>query len=141
MNAKHPRRSCAKCGIEVKGQLAYYCSQTCQQSHLAEKRYTLWLAGQAKANASNPSLRRMLTRRDTYKCNTCGISSWCHKTITLEVEHKDGDALNNLPSNLCLLCPNGHSQTATYKARNKGRGRISRLLYHKQQLKRLADVA
>jgi hypothetical protein len=40
---------------------------------------------------------------------------------------------NNLPSNVRLLCPNCHSQTITYKSRNKNssRAKYRRNYYHK----------
>lgn len=53
-------------------------------------------------------------------CNNCG------NQIPLEVEHKDGNSENNSLINLCLLCPNCHAQTPTYKSKNKGNGRHSR---------------
>ena len=40
-----------------------------------------------------------------------------HKDLTLELEHIDGDRFNHTPSNVCLLCPNCHSQTATWRRR------------------------
>jgi hypothetical protein len=43
--------------------------------------------------------------------------------INLEIDHKDGDPYNNHHSNLRLICPNCHSQTNTFKNRNKGKGR------------------
>lgn len=52
-----------------------------------------------------------------YKCKECGINEWRGKEITLELEHIDGDRFNNNPSNVCLLCPNCHSQTATWRRR------------------------
>ena len=48
------------------------------------------------------------------------------KKIVFELEHKDGNSENNQPENLCLICPNCHSQTDTYKNRNKGNGRFKR---------------
>ena len=56
----------------------------------------------------------------------CGITEWNNKKIVLELEHKDGNSENNDLVNLELLCPNCHSQTPTYKAKNKGKGRHSR---------------
>lgn len=46
-----------------------------------------------------------------YSCVLCGISNeWNGSKITLEVDHIDGNWLNNLISNLRFLCPNCHSQ-------------------------------
>lgn len=49
-----------------------------------------------------------------------------NKPIIFDLEHKDGSSTNNKEDNLCCLCPNCHSQTSTYKAKNKGNGRESR---------------
>ena len=49
--------------------------------------------------------------------------------MPLEVEHIDGNYLNNSEENLDLICPNCHSLTATYKGANKGKGRKERNKY------------
>jgi hypothetical protein len=54
------------------------------------------------------------------------------KPLVVEVEHKDGNSENNAPENVCLLCPNCHSQTDTYKAKNKGKGRHSRRMRYQE---------
>lgn len=54
-----------------------------------------------------------------YACNCCGLSEWQNKSIGLELDHIDGDKYNHRLSNLRLLCPNCHSQTDTYRGRNK----------------------
>ena len=65
-------------------------------------------------------------------CKNCGISEWRGKELTLELEHINGDSNNNTPDNLCLLCPNCHSQTSTFKSKNVGNGRHSRRLRYKE---------
>ena len=72
------------------------------------------------------TLRKHLSILKGYKCECCGVSEWNSKPITLIVDHINGDAGNNTPSNLRLLCPNCNSQTDTFGGRNKGNGRKSR---------------
>jgi hypothetical protein len=69
----------------------------------------------------NISLRIHLIRNNILGdcCNKCKLTDWQNQPITLEVEHIDGDKWNNKRDNLELLCPNCHSQTATYKRKNK----------------------
>ena len=54
------------------------------------------------------------------KCSDCGLGKeWNGKSITLELEHVDGNSHNNTLSNLKWLCPNCHSQTPTFRGRNR----------------------
>jgi hypothetical protein len=53
------------------------------------------------------------------KCEICSCNEWMGKPIGLELHHKDGNRQNHLLDNLQLLCPNCHSQTETYRAKNK----------------------
>jgi Zn finger protein HypA/HybF involved in hydrogenase expression len=59
-----------------------------------------------------------------YKCNKCGIEEWCNETIILDLDHINGNNRDNRLENLRYLCPNCHSQTDTYKGRNKNTGKI-----------------
>ena len=55
-------------------------------------------------------LRALLESDVKYVC-ACGVGDmWNGRPITLEINHIDGDFLNNLISNLEFLCPNCHSQ-------------------------------
>lgn len=67
-----------------------------------------------KGTQYSATTRRRFLEKVEYKCGECGISKWCGKPITLQVEHIDGDNFNNEIGNLMLLCPNCHSQTPTW---------------------------
>jgi hypothetical protein len=100
--------------------LGKYCSNKCQQEFQYLERISVW---KKTGKINKASRRRYLIDSYGYKCFVCGISDWNSNPITLEVEHKDGNSENNKEENLGLICPNCHSQTSTYKAKNKGNGR------------------
>jgi len=54
-----------------------------------------------------------------YKCAICGISEWRDKPVPLELDHVDGNSRNHRLHNLRLLCPNCHSQTDTFRSKNR----------------------
>jgi 5-methylcytosine-specific restriction endonuclease McrA len=53
------------------------------------------------------------------ECEVCKISIWQNKPLPLELHHVDGNRHNHAIENLMLLCPNCHSQTPTFRAKNK----------------------
>jgi len=52
-------------------------------------------------------------------CEKCLISEWMGRKLKIELHHKDGNRHNHLLKNLILLCPNCHSQTDTFRSKNK----------------------
>lgn len=55
-----------------------------------------------------------------YYCSICGNSGvWMDKSLSLQLDHIDGDFTNNMPMNLRILCPNCHTQTETWGSKNK----------------------
>lgn len=74
------------------------------------------------------SLRQWVIRYNLlpYQCSTVGCLlanpknlNWNGKPLTLDLDHIDGNNTNNQLSNLRWLCPNCHSQTETYKGKNR----------------------
>lgn len=66
-------------------------------------------------------LKNRLIREGVKKnvCEICKCSSWQGKHLNLELHHADGNRQNHKLSNLQMLCPNCHSQTDTFRAKNK----------------------
>ena len=61
-------------------------------------------------------------------CDSCGLSEWQGRPITIQLDHRNGIRNDHRLENLRMLCPNCHSQTETYAARNRRRfaGRLKR---------------
>jgi len=116
------KKSCLVCKNEVKKGASKYCSLKCQQTYHFNQRLSDWISGDCSTKSRN-FFRRYLTETFGYKCSCCNISEWNGKSIVLEIDHIDGNFENNKPENLRFICPNCHSQTDTYKARNMGKGR------------------
>lgn len=110
-----------------------FCSIQCSKDYrkqksnkLREQRYNDWLEGK-DIGVKNPRklIREFVIKRDGYKCNSCGITEWKGKDISLWCDHIDGNATNNHPSNFQLICPNCDSQQDTFGSKNRGHGRRS----------------
>lgn len=118
---------CINCKIQFSptySSCGKYCSNACQKEFEFSKRYSDWASG--KIESSSRWLRKALKKRNGHNCGVCDISNWNSSSIILELDHIDGDHKNNNIENLRLICPNCHSQTMTYKNRNKGNGREHR---------------
>ena len=56
------------------------------------------------------------------ECSLCGNSGvWMGRSLSLQLEHKNGNPSDNRIKNLDILCPNCHSQTKTFCGKNKFR--------------------
>lgn len=126
---------CLNCGKVISNKARKYCSNNCQQHYQYQTYIRQWKAGKESGLRGSyqisSNIIRYLFEKYNSKCAICGwskINKYSNK-IPLEVEHIDGNYLNNKEDNLILLCPNCHSLTATYKALNKGKGRAERKRY------------
>ena len=120
--------SCLNCNSEIEylpsQQTGKYCNNKCQgeyeYSNVTLIRFSDGLI------TERHTLRKILKKEVSDTCNECGLKDWNGKEIVLQVDHIDGNAGNNFPDNLRLICPNCHSQTEHFGGRNKGNGRKSR---------------
>lgn len=107
-----------------------YCNNKCQQEYKHKIYIEKWKSGIVDGGIGNwgdisGHIRKYLFEKYNNKCSKCGwgeINPYT-KTIPLEVEHMDGNAMNHSEQNLTLLCPNCHALTKTYKGANRGNGR------------------
>jgi hypothetical protein len=53
------------------------------------------------------------------RCEKCNNTEWLKENIPLELEHVNGNNRDNRIENLCILCPNCHALTPTYRRRKK----------------------
>ncbi len=119
---------CLQCGTIYEPAYAsagIYCSNKCQALHTVDKKIQDWLDGNdcgytGVKKQLKHFIKRYLISKAGGACEVCG---WNKKhpdddRHLVEVHHIDGDAGNNRPENLQVLCPNCHSMTSTFKRRN-----------------------
>ena len=127
---------CLNCGKELSARAKKFCNNKCQSDYQYHQWVLRWKEGLESGITGQYQishyLRRYLKEKFDNKCSKCGWSNINPYTneVPLEVEHIDGNYLNNSEENLDLLCPNCHSLTATYKGANRGNGRKARKKYN-----------
>lgn len=139
----HPRSNtrakkihyCLHCHKELKERHQTYCSYICQNEHKHSEYIRKWKNGEVSGVVGEYGIsihiRQYLFQKYGSKCSRCGwheVNPYTGK-IPLEIEHIDGNYMNNSESNLDLICPNCHSLTSTYKVLNWGHGRKARKKY------------
>jgi len=126
---------CKICRKKLVNKQKIYCSKSCSTKGQNNDRYDEYIRkwknnevdgckGKQYKNTS-ANIRKYLWEKYNGKCSRCGWDTPNPVTgrPVLEVEHIDGDHMNNKEENLDLICLNCHSLTPTYRALNMGNGR------------------
>lgn len=119
-------RPCPVCSEQMADRNAVHCSTKCFTEAARLERIRRFHLGELPA----PRIRAVLIDVRGHKCEECGLSDWRGQPIPVESHHKDGDASNNMPDNVQLICKNCHGLTPNFGNKNKGKGRESRRKFY-----------
>ena len=106
-----------------------FCSNKCSAKFASDSLVLLWRIGLSSGlnnskTTENSHTVKMFMKNNYKHCEICGLDEWNDLPIPLEIDHIDGDAMNNRPNNLRMLCRNCHGQTSNFGSRNKNGTRI-----------------
>ena len=124
---------CLNCDVEyvrrpnqIKKGHKIYCSKQCSINHRVqinlEERNKQFTEGKLTRSYW---LRRIFLEKDGNVCSCCKLTTWLDKPIPLWLDHINGNASNNSPENLRLICLNCDALGDTFGSKNYGKGRKS----------------
>jgi uncharacterized protein YbaR (Trm112 family) len=115
MRNVHTHGSADICSPVCRGKLTYNKQQ--------QERRKLFIKGELKYRKR---IRVILLEDFGNVCQICNETEWNEQPMPLQVDHHDGDASNNKPENLRMICYNCNAQLPTFAGRNRGSGRKSK---------------
>ena len=110
------KNHCKQCNIPIRWNV-HYCSNICRETALTEQYNAKLYSG----TASRDFMRKHLISIHGQRCMDPNCAwDWSKRDVDVEMDHINGNALDNRLENLRLLCPCCHSLTDTYKVKNRG---------------------
>jgi 5-methylcytosine-specific restriction endonuclease McrA len=76
------------------------------------------LLSSPKRNRSHLKVRLTRAKLLENRCQGCNLTDWLGRPLSMHLDHINGVKNDHRLENLRMLCPNCHSQTATYGGRN-----------------------
>lgn len=142
VDAPRDVKKCIICGSPIKHNRVTCCDK-CLEIHLREsnknkraEKYKYYLDHQEEFCRPNytPKFKNEFIQEQNGVCAICGCKpEWNGNPLVFILDHIDGDASNNMRSNLRCICPNCDSQLDTYKSKNKN---STRRKYWKEKILR-----
>lgn len=131
-HGKYAKGKICVCGQVIPRYNRKYCSIECRTTSQREKRIADWLSGELVITSEygvSGIIREYLMQQAGYRCTNaeCSVPGGWFGTnpvtqrTCLTIDHIDGDATNNSPGNLRVLCPNCHSMTPNFGSLNTGK--------------------
>lgn len=116
-------KNCLNCEKKLPHGNKKFCNKKCQFIY----QWNLIKIDIEKGLITRPDLqKKYLKEKYGEKCSICNIDEWMGKIAPLVLDHIDGNAENNFPNNLRLVCGNCNMQLDTFAGRNIGNGRKER---------------
>lgn len=130
-NKKTERVYCLSCNVDITHKYGnMYCNKQCESFGKKANKYNHFLTNPDEYKNPNCSLswlKPIILKEQLNNCDICGCDNVHNQnTLIFVLDHIDGNAANNVRSNLRLVCPNCDSQLDTYKSKNKNSARVNR---------------
>jgi hypothetical protein len=122
-------KNCLNCNHPIPSWGKTSCSKKCWREYSEKQKLEKWLNEDKIFTSHIPTfIKKYLLSIHNKSCSECGWNKINGSTnkCPLQIHHIDGDARNNTKNNLQLLCPNCHSLTLNFGAKNKKSSRTSR---------------
>lgn len=119
------KHNCTNCNIEFtcmpSQSSGKYCSHKCRSEYLIKQRF--------KENVAwNKRMGTYLKEVRGNRCEVCGITEHNGKPLTFQIDHINGDRMDNRYENLQVICPNCHTQTKTWGVKNASKEGKKRMI-------------